>query len=135
MAAVLAHSHPRELWRGVDSPAPESQSLLGEAKKLRIVVVEHKTGGAEVRILAPPPDVDAKTLGPNGASRVMKVSYGQDIALLEEEAERKTERCVAEEEPQADLLKVDHYGSWNSTWPELLAAVHPAVRNHFRGRS
>jgi competence protein ComEC len=131
MAAVLANFRPRELWLGVDSPAAELQSLLSEARKLGIVIIEHKAGdrlelgGAAVRILAPPPDADAKTMRPNEASLVMKVSYGKTAALLEGDAERKTERRVAEEEPQADLLKVGHHGSSTSTWPELLTAVHP----------
>jgi competence protein ComEC len=131
MGAVLANFRPRELWLGVDSPAAELQSLLIEAKKLGIVVSEHKAGdnlelgGAAIRILAPPPDADAKSLRPNEASLVMKISYGQTSALLEGDAERKTERRVAEEEPQADVLKVGHHGSATSTWPEFLSAVHP----------
>jgi competence protein ComEC len=55
----------------------------------------------------------------------MKISYGNTFALLEGDAERKTERRVAEEQPQADLLKVGHHGSATSTWPELLDAVRP----------
>ncbi|MGA9042759.1 MAG: ComEC/Rec2 family competence protein [Terriglobales bacterium] len=133
MAAVLANFHPRELWLGVDSPAPELQDLIREAKRLGIIVVEHKAGdslelgGASVRILAPPPDADARSLRPNDASLVIKISYGQTSALLEGDAERKTERQVAEEQPQADLLKVGHHGSATSTWPEFLAAVHPRL--------
>ncbi len=56
---------------------------------------------------------------------MIKISYGNTSALLEGDAERKTERQVADEQPQADLLKVGHHGSATSTWPELLAAVHP----------
>src|SRR6185437_7286235 len=41
------------------------------------------------------------------------------------DAERKTERQIAAEQPQADVLKVGHHGSATSTIPELLAAVHP----------
>ncbi len=131
MGAVLANFRPRELWLGVDSPAPELQSLISEARRLGIAVVEHRVGdslelgGAAIRILAPPLDADVRSLRPNDASLVMKVSYGKTSALLEGDAERKTERQVAEEEPQADLLKVGHHGSATSTWPELLAAVHP----------
>ncbi len=68
MGAVLANFHPRELWLGVDSSAPELQGLLSEARKLGIVIVEHKAGdnlafgGAGVRILAPPLDADARSL-------------------------------------------------------------------------
>jgi competence protein ComEC len=131
MGAVLANFRPRELWLGVDSPAPELQSLLSEARKFGIVVSEHKAGdnlelgGAVVRILAPPPDADAKSVRPNEASLVMKISYGKTSALLEGDAERKTERRVADEQPQADVLKVGHHGSETSTWPEFLSMVHP----------
>jgi len=53
------------------------------------------------------------------------MSYGNTSALLEGDAERKTERQIAGEQPQADLLKVGHHGSSTSTIPELLEAVHP----------
>jgi competence protein ComEC len=55
----------------------------------------------------------------------MSVSYGHTTALLEGDAEKESERRIAEEQPQADLLKVAHHGSATSTIPELLAAVHP----------
>jgi len=55
----------------------------------------------------------------------MKISYGATSALLEGDAEKKTEKQVAQENAQADLLKVAHHGSATSTIPELLAAVHP----------
>jgi competence protein ComEC len=55
----------------------------------------------------------------------MKISLGNTSALLEGDAERASERRVAEESPRADLLKVAHHGSATSTIPELLAAVQP----------
>jgi len=131
MAAVLANFHPRELWLGVNSPAAELQVLLRTARVLGIPVVEHKAGdaleigGAAIRVLAPAPDLDATTTRPNDESLVMKIAYGQTSALLEGDAEKRTEKQVAEEKPQADLLKVAHHGSATSTIPELLAAVHP----------
>jgi competence protein ComEC len=131
MAAVLANFHPRELWLGVNSPSAELQTLLREARELKIPVVLHKAGdslevgGATVEILAPPRDAEAHVSRPNDESLVMKVSYGATSALLEGDAEKKTEKQVAEENPQADLLKVAHHGSTTSTIPELLAAVHP----------
>ena len=131
MAAVLANFHPRELWLGVDSPSPELQTLLREARALNIPVILHKAGdnleigGAKFAVLAPPRDAEAHPSRPNDESLVMKVSYGETSALLEGDAEKKTEKQVAEENPQADLLKVAHHGSATSTIPELLAAVHP----------
>jgi len=128
---VLANFHPRELWLGVDSPSPELQTLLHEAKALGIPVVLHRAGdslevgGAKVAVLAPPRDAEAHASRPNDESLVLKISYGETSALLEGDAEKKTERQVAQESPQADVLKVAHHGSATSTIPELLAAVHP----------
>jgi len=131
MAAVLANFHPRELWLGVDSPSPELQTLLREAKTLKIPIVLHtagdnlEMGGTKVAVLAPPRDAEAHPSRPNDESLVIKISYGATSALLEGDAEKKTEQQVARESPQADLLKVAHHGSATSTIPELLAAVHP----------
>jgi competence protein ComEC len=131
MAAVLANFHPRELWLGVDSPSPELQTLLREARALGIPVFLHKAGdtvevgGAKLAVLAPPRDVETHPSRPNDESLVFKISYGETSALLEGDAEKKTEKQVAQENPQADVLKVAHHGSATSTIPELLAAVHP----------
>ena len=131
MAAVLANFHPRELWLGVNSPSLELQTLLREARALKIPIILHKAGdtlemgGAKVAVLAPPRDAEAHASRPNDESLVIKISYGATSALLEGDAERKTEKQVAQESPQADLLKVAHHGSSTSTIPELLAAVHP----------
>jgi competence protein ComEC len=131
MAAVLANFHPRELWLGVNSPSPELQTLLREAKALKIPIILHKAGdslemgSAKIAVLAPPRDAEAHPSRPNDESLVLKISYGATAALLEGDAEKKTEKQVAQENPQADLLKVAHHGSSTSTIPELLAAVHP----------
>ncbi len=131
MAAVLANFHPRELWLSVNSPSPELQMLLGDARTLKIPIVLHKAGDnlwmddAKIAVLAPPRDAEAHPSRPNDESLVIKISYGATAALLEGDAEKKTEKQVAQEDSQADLLKVAHHGSSTSTIPELLAAVHP----------
>jgi competence protein ComEC len=131
MAAVLANFHPRELWLGVDSPSPELQTLLRVARALKIPIILHKAGdglelgGAEIAVLAPPRDAEAHPSRPNDESLVIKISYGSTAALLEGDAEKKTEKQVVQENPRADLLKVAHHGSSTSTIPDLLAAVHP----------
>src|SRR5579863_2971633 len=133
MAAVLANFHPRELWLGVDSPSPELQTLLRKAKALNIPIVLHKAGddlelgGAKIAVLAPPRNAETHVSRPNDESLVIKISYGATSALLEGDAEKKTEKQVAQENPQADVLKVAHHGSSTSTIPELLAAVHPTL--------
>ncbi len=97
---------------------------------------EFDFGGAEVRILAPgAKDVAARR---NDESLVMKLVYRKTSALLEVDAENRSERQVAEEQREADLLKVAHHGSATSTIPLLLERVHPrfavisvGVRNNY----
>jgi competence protein ComEC len=55
----------------------------------------------------------------------MKVSFGKTSALLEADAERPTEKFLADEDPAADVLKVAHHGSASSTNAYLLEAVRP----------
>jgi competence protein ComEC len=126
--AILANFRPRELWLG-DPSDPEMETLLRQARELGVRVVQPKTGdsfnfgGAEIRVLAP----DAGSLGVrrNDESLVLKLVYGNTSALLEGDAERKSEERIIEEQPEADLLKVAHHGSATSTIPQLLATVHP----------
>jgi competence protein ComEC len=131
MAAVMANFRPKELWLGVDTPTPDLDQLLAEAKDLGIRVVWHEAGetvnegGAAFRILAPAPDPVTRNWRLNDDCMVMKVLFGNTAALLEGDAEPQAERRIAQEQPQADLLKVAHHGSAASTIPELLAAVRP----------
>jgi competence protein ComEC len=57
----------------------------------------------------------------------MKLAYGRTSVLLEGDAERRSEECIAVDHPEAELLKVAHHGSATSTIPPLLAAVHPRL--------
>lgn len=129
MRAVLANFRPRELWIGPGEVNPELRDLLHEAKQLGITIVQRQAGDAfrtgclDFEVLAPERDLISRKT--NDDSLVMRVSYRATSALLEGDAEKRTERQIAEEQPAADLLKVGHHGSSTSTIPELLAAVHP----------
>ena len=131
MGAVMANFRPRELWLAADSESADLTKLLQEAKGLGVTVVPHKAGdnfafgGATIRVLAPAADPSTRVLRPNDDSLVMKITFRNTSALLEGDAEPQAEREIAEEQPQADLLKVAHHGSAHSTIPQLLAAVHP----------
>lgn len=131
MKAVLANFHPRELWLGATPPSAELDSLLREARELKIAIVSFKAGDSftadnlHFRVLAPAADTERSTRRRNDDSLVMTVTYGRTTALLEGDAEKESEKRIAEQEPQADLLKVAHHGSATSTIPELLDAVHP----------
>jgi competence protein ComEC len=131
MKAVLANFRPRELWISTIPPSAELADVLQEAKSLKIAIVPLKTGDHLAagdllfRILAPAADAEVPTRKRNDESLVMSVTYGQTTALLEGDAEKESEKRIAEEQPQADMLKVGHHGSATSTVAELLAAVHP----------
>jgi len=118
-AAILANFRPRELWLG-DPSDPAMKVLVQEAQQLGVRVVQHQAGdrfdfgGAEVRVMAPGA-ADPATRR-NDESLVMKVAYGKT---------RRSEQQIAQEQPQADLLKVAHHGSATSTTPLLLDRVHP----------
>ncbi len=131
MRAILANFHPRELWLGMDSSAPELQVLLSEARKLGVIVQEKRAGGtfrfglATISVLAPDPKHTGSARQRNDESLVMKIAYEQTSALLEGDAEKATEKQMTGKEAEAGLLKVAHHGSATSTIPEFLAAVHP----------
>lgn len=129
MKSILANFHPRELWIGPGDLNSELRDLLREAAALKIPVVRHQEGDdfqlADLHVQVLAPAADALVRNANDDSLVMRVSYGGTSALLEGDAEKQVERKIAEDHPNADLLKVGHHGSSTSTIPELLAAVHP----------
>ena len=131
MRAILANFRPRELWLGVDSPSPALQAIIQPARSAGVIIIPHKAGdtlnfgNVNIRVLAPSLDPATQSWRRNDDSLAMKMSYGNTSALLEGDAERQTEKQIAQERPQADLLKVGHHGSATSTIPELLQAVHP----------
>jgi competence protein ComEC len=134
MFAVIANFHPRELWLPVGMPAAEIEKLVAEANVYGAKIQHFASGdsfafgGATIRVLAPEPSspVAAGSSGRrNDESLVMKVMFGQTSALLEGDAEKTTEKYLADEDPSADVLKVAHHGSASSTAEALLNAVHP----------
>jgi competence protein ComEC len=129
--AVIANFRPRELWLPVGVSPEEIRRLLTSSERFNVKIIYRKAGdnfsygGAQIRVLAPNPDYPVRVAHRNDESLVMKISYGKTSALLEADAERGTERMVASEQPEADVLKVAHHGSLTSSERELLAAVHP----------
>jgi competence protein ComEC len=130
--SVIRNFRPRELWLGANPQTEALRTVLMEARGNDVQII-HKTrgdvfrfGGAEFRVLAPPPDWQVAKRPRNNDSLVMTVSYGSTSALLEGDAEKKIERTLLDgNAPTADVLKVGHHGSATSTIPELLDAVQP----------
>ena len=128
---ALQNFHPKELWVGIN---PESAPLihlfeLAQAGHTEIFQLTSNDSfdwaGTHIRVLSPPPDWQPKATPKNDDSLALLISYGHASALMAGDLEKKMERFVATESPQADLLKVAHHGSNTSTTPELLAAVQP----------
>jgi len=67
----------------------------------------------------------------NNDSLVLRLRYGSRSLLLPGDAEKQVEKEMLEENNadslRADVLKVGHHGSKNSTTPEFLAAMQPRV--------
>jgi competence protein ComEC len=65
----------------------------------------------------------------NDDSLVLRLHYGNHSLLLPGDAEKQAEREILAENSadalHADVLKIGHHGSKNSTMPDFLAAVQP----------
>jgi competence protein ComEC len=131
LSRVLDNFHPNELWVGINPETEAVKSLYRSAARDHVLVRHHTAGdvfswgGCVIRILSPPPGWRPKAEPKNDDSLAFLISYGNSSALLAGDLEKKMERFIAAESPQADLLKVAHHGSATSTTPELLAAVRP----------
>lgn len=80
-------------------------------------------GEAEVRVLAPIKTGDST----NNNSLVLRLTFGDTGFLLMGDAEKEEEKDLLQSgaELSADVLKVGHHGSKNSTTKALLNAVKP----------
>jgi competence protein ComEC len=131
LPSVLKNFHPRELWI---SPSPETRAydeLVALAKsegmdvRLRVEGDRFRFGGADFAVLAPPRGLVASHERANDESMVLRIAYGETSALLEGDAEKKTERAITPELTHVNLLKVAHHGSMTSSIPELLSRTQP----------
>jgi competence protein ComEC len=131
LARALENFHPRELWVGINPPAPALDRVYAAAVAQGVAVRKHVAGdeldwgGAHVRVLSPPRNWQPKAKPMNDDSLALLLTFGETRALLAGDVEKKMERLIANESPRADLLKVAHHGSATSTTPEMLSAVQP----------
>ena len=87
--------------------------------------------GVEIEILHPPYGKTLRQLGgPNGASLVMKLQYGETACLLAADIDSDTDRSLVKlygDELKSVLLKCPHHGSSSSSSEEFLLAVAPQI--------
>lgn len=132
MADVIANFHPKQLWIGKNHPTYTYDRLLREAKRTHVAIRQHVAGDqfnfgkVHVRVLAPPASFVPTDKNANNSSLVLQLRYKATTALLEGDAEAKSEsRMLAEGDLHSNFLKVGHHGSHTSTSPAFLAAVDP----------
>ena len=150
--AVLSHPHPDhylglasalpelrvgEFWdtgQGENEGAgPEYHTLLAHLRQRGVPILHPDTlcsrpwdfGGATVEVLAPCPE-PIPFANANDNSFVLRITYGQHVALFVGDAEHDAEERLVRRwgrSLRADLLKVGHHGSRTSSTPGFLAAV------------
>jgi competence protein ComEC len=131
MRGVIANFRPRELWFGLDSPAPGFIELaatartFGVALKPRTAGESFDFGGVQVRVLNPQPGAFAANPAQDDESMVLRFQYSNTSALLVGDAHKRIEEILQGENPQSNLLKIGHHGSATSSSPEFLNAVAP----------
>jgi competence protein ComEC len=138
LAAILENFRVGQLWIGREV---RSQALA-KVKKLasdRHIPIEHEAQAnrfawddVEGRFFWPEaPSVLPSDTAKNDDSLVLRLRFEKRAVLLPGDAEKDAERGMLSEnspdELQADVLKIGHHGSRNSTTAEFLAAVRPQL--------
>lgn len=140
LLAVLENFRVGRLWIGreVNSAALARAEAVAREKQIPI---DHETQGQRFswdavngEFLWPKAAPTARDSSPpphNNDSLVLRLQFGERAELLPGDAEKEAERQMladnAESAFRADVLKIGHHGSKNSTMPEFLAAVRPRV--------
>jgi competence protein ComEC len=138
LTAILQNFRVGRLWIGREV-ASRALAKLEDLARSRGIPVEYEVrgksfawDGVEVQFFWP--ETSPRDIAPsakNNDSLVLRLRYGKRTLLLPGDAEKDAERAIlgenGEAELQADVLKVGHHGSKNSTMPDFLAAVRPRV--------
>jgi len=136
LTAILENFRVSRLWIGREVSIP-ALARLEELARERKIPIEHALRGKSFRWDGTDgdflwPEIASEEVTPsakNNDSLVLRMHYGNETFLLPGDAEKQVERDILSENSaeamRADVLKVGHHGSKNSTTPEFLAAVRP----------
>ena len=138
LTAILENFRVGTLWIGREVESPALANLEKVARERKIPIVHEIRGGSflwdgvETQFLWPEIPLEEVGSAPkNNDSLVLRLKYGERTLMLPGDAEKQAESAVLDENSKemlrADVLKVGHHGSKNSTMSRFLAAVHPRV--------
>jgi competence protein ComEC len=138
LTAILDSFRVGKLWIGREVSSTSLKKLEELAREKKIPIEHELRGrsfswdGVEGDFLWPEIAPEEVALSPkNNDSLVLRLHYGSRNVLLPGDAEKQSEQEMLVENNvdsmHADVLKVGHHGSKNSTTPEFLAAVQPRV--------
>jgi competence protein ComEC len=138
LTAILENFHVGTLWIGREVESAALTNLEELARERRIPIAHEIHGkvflwdGVEMDVLWP--EIGSAEVGPsakNNDSMVLRLKYGDRMMMLPGDAEKQAEDSILSDNGEAalraDVLKVGHHGSKNSTTPEFLAEVHPSM--------
>ena len=138
LTAILENFRIGRLWIGREVASP-SLAALEDLARSKHIPIEHEGLGQQFEWNGTdgeffwPSATYTESVGPakNNDSLVLRLRYGNRTILLPGDAEKDVERTLlsgnSAQELQADVLKVSHHGSKNSTTPNFLAAVKPQM--------
>jgi competence protein ComEC len=138
LTAILENFHVGKLWLGREVSSAALARLEAAARQRRIPIEYELKGqtfswdGVEGEFLWPENALDnVAPEAKNNDSLVLRLHFGERTLLLPGDAEKQTERQILSENAArvmyADVLKIGHHGSKNSTTPEFLAQVRPQI--------
>ena len=138
LTAVFENFRVGKLWIGREVSTAALTQLEDLAREKKIPIEHEVRGkkfswdGAEGEFLWPESSRGETALSAkNDDSLVLRLRYGNQSLLLAGDAEKESERAILAEndanELRADVLKIGHHGSKNSTMPEFLSAVQPRI--------
>jgi competence protein ComEC len=138
LTAILENFRVGYLWLGREVASSALARLEELAREKKIPVAHEMRGqkfswdGVDGEFLWP--EISAGEVAPraqNNDSLVLRLQYGNRTVLLAGDAEKQAEKEMLAENSaevlRADILKIGHHGSKNSTTLEFLTAVHPGV--------
>lgn len=138
LTAVLENFRVGRLWIGREVSSP-ALANLEELARERKIPIEHELRGKSFQWDGVSgkflwPEIVPDEIAPpakNDDSLVLQLHHGNRSVLLPGDAEKQTEREIlagnSADSLHADVLKIGHHGSKNSTTPEFLSAVHPRI--------